>query len=917
MIETEIKRHAQVEQPSVLDGLKRMGVVAGGGVKDATVNALENYTEHVPDAAMGLTMGFGLGAVTKAGKFGPQVAAIAGSVMAMQWAKNELTGNRWNGFGKAMVDAYQSPANMTEDRAVAARSLGSFAVDTAVAVPAFSAGFAGGFKASPAGWGTRAAESLKSGTIELASSLRITEPVYIPQRVAVERSAMGRSGDISLSSSRMIEGRSFSSTDSTSSPFAEAAKLVRGKKSFDGLEGLNAALLESQVGKDTQLVGLKREMEGLLEQNQKIAAEKQTVDQQIRALEKERTEIGALTKETLILENSQLSLQIIIEARQQIGSLQSELARLEPKRGKGESAPQDATTPGGRAQEIRQQLKDMPTEEALTQARAKVTEAKEALAARRATAPEDVAKLTSAIEAATQTREGLIQSGSELTGKITEALKNYKQRSADLKEGRAEVEIAPEQAQVVKTDIQGGKKPMKTADTAGDGIVATAPRPSSSAMVKDFSPPTGASGPEPVRIADVEVKAEPASINADAPAAKSTAVKEVSSPVKSDAAPVAEMNPALTSLSKKMDATFFDAQRHSKAFEFQRSQRQAEREINDIESGRRKFSSAADKERALSTSRDRKMSADASLRDGVPPRYAQTLKKLVDYTKAVEAYYQAEPNSATRDAVMKQAVAKVEELMAPIDNIWNGIPGKTPDLARPGMRVNGERPVWPEERILQIQQHLDAKINTVDNAQAQRIGVVKDNSAFQELLKQHAAGELPKGGSVVFFTDEGTLLYQSELKVSQRSTVARAKDHASAEKHANNTPAFIDVAKIDRGLGPEGAGLWRFIGQENRIVGAAILQPVIKDGKPVELPGAKNRHGEPTIKKEVFRTIGDVPAEVTVNMAYGHMLNMLRAKKATIERGGAPDAVPPADALIGQAGHTGSAAVALTKPEGK
>lgn len=514
-----------------------------------------------------------------------------------------------------------------------------------------------------------------------------------------------------------------------------------------------------------------------------------------------------------------------------------------------------------------------------------------------------------------------IASSVKLSAKNTESINSFKQRSAHLKEGLAEVEIAPEPAQVVKTDTQGGKKSMKTADTAGDGIIATAPRPSSSTMVKDFAPPSGASGPEPVRIAD----AEPSTRVADSPAARSkdaSVVMETASPdVKKDMATEvrmpAEMSPALASLAKKIDTTFFDAQRHSKAFEFQRTQRQAERDINDIESGRRKFNSPADKERALSTSMERKSSADQSLRDGVPPRYAQTLKKLVDYTKAVEAYYQAEPVSATRDAVIKEAVAKVEELMSPIDNIWNGIPGKTPDLARPGMRAHGDRPIWPEERIQQIQQHLNAKINTVDNAQLQRISVVRDNVAFKELLKQHDAGELPQGGSVIFFTTDGTLLYQSELKVSQRSTQARAKDHASAEKHANNTPAFIDVAKIDRGLGPEGAGLWRFIGQENRIVGAAILQPVIKDGKLVELPGAKNRNGEPTIKKEVFRTIGDVPAEVTVNMAYGHLLNMLRSRKITAERGAAPDAVSSADALIGQCVSTGSATEALSKPEGK
>lgn len=575
---------------------------------------------------------------------------------------------------------------------------------------------AGSNKTAANAWEVRAVEQLKSGAIEMASSLRITEPKRAPAE---------RSSDSSISVTNTMETSGFTSTDPAIPPLADASKLIKTKKSFDGLNGLNSALLESRSDKDT--------------------------------------------------------------------------------------------------------LRD--------------------------------------------------------------------------------VETAPEPAQVAKPD--GGKKLMKTADTAGDGIVATAPRPSSSAMIKDFAPPSGASGPEPIRIAS---KAEPSSkVFEESPAAKSKeslAVAENSSTpvIALDLQKSAEISPALAALAKKMDSTFIDAQRHSKAFEFQRTQRQAERDINDIESGRRKFTSPADRERALSTSIDRKASADQSLREGVPPRYAQTLKKLVDYTKAVEAYYQAEPNSTARDAVMKTALAKVEELMSPIDNIWNGIPGKTPDLARPGMRVHGERPIWPEERIHQIQEHLDAKINTVDNAQAQRIGVVKDNVAFKELLKQHEAGELPKGGSVVFFTSEGTLLYQSELKVSQRSTQARAKDHASAEKHANNTPAFIDVAKIDRGLGPEGAGLWRFIGQENRIVGAAILQPVIKDGKLVELPGAKNRNGEPTIKKEVFRTIGEVPAEVTVNMAYGHLLNMLRSRKHTAERAAAPDALTE---------HCGSAEAVVSEPEGK
>lgn len=349
------------------------------------------------------------------------------------------------------------------------------------------------------------------------------------------------------------------------------------------------------------------------------------------------------------------------------------------------------------------------------------------------------------------------------------------------------------------------------------------------------------------------------------------------------AAPVIVKKSPLEILEIKLDYVFNDAQRHAEIFEQQRILRQAERDITEIESGRKRFTNPMQKEVILETAKAKKAAADQSLRDSGPPRYAQTLKKLHDVTKAIEAFCAAQTDSNKCSEAMQSSVKRLEEVMAPIDNIWNGIPGKTPDLCRPG--VAEAACVSSSERLKQIQKHLEAKINTVDGAQLQRISVVKENKAFKEILSLHDAGELPKDGSLIFFTSDGLLLYQSELKVSQRSTQSRAKDAASAQRHAANTPAFIDVVRLSQGLGPEGAGLWRFIGQENRIVGAAVLRPVFKDGKPVELPGAKNGRGEPMVKKEVTMTVGEIPAEVTLNMAYGHLLNTLRAKKTAMEKG--------------------------------
>jgi len=338
------------------------------------------------------------------------------------------------------------------------------------------------------------------------------------------------------------------------------------------------------------------------------------------------------------------------------------------------------------------------------------------------------------------------------------------------------------------------------------------------------------------------------------------------------------------SLLNRLEATFADAQTHAKIFEQQRSQRLAERDIADIESGCRRFSDPSQRQSVLEAAQAKKATADAALSVSGPPRYAQTLKKLHDFIRAAEACGRAETDDIKRCEFLRESLARLEELMVPIDKIWNGIPGKTQDLPRPGIRGKGEAPISADVRMSQIKEHLEAKINTVDGAQAQRVSVVKDNITFKEILKLHEAGELPGEGSLVFFTNDGMLLYQAELKVSQRSTQARAKDAASAQRHATNTPAFIDIARLDQGIGPEGAGLWRFIGQETRIIGAAVLRPAMKDGKLVELPGARNGRGEPMVKKEVAMIIGEVPPEVNLNMAYGHLLNTLRAKKIASER---------------------------------
>ncbi len=490
----------------------------------------------------------------------------------------------------------------------------------------------------------------------------------------------------------------------------------------------------------------------------------------------------------------------------------------------------------------------------------------------------------------------------ELTGNMREALKAYKDRIAALNGGQAEVNESPEpqsqQAAEQDSKLEPESRTDSTVSTAGDGeqrtgeppIVTAAIREVPTLQVVDNTAPKVAALTEPVNPAPgpsaVKPQVAEAATQSNSRTVGKGTIKEVESAKQGVEAPVEKPSISAEALPKAraIEFAFQDAQRHSNSFDSQRALRQAERDIADIETNRKRFTGSAEREAALQEARNRKSEADAALKDN-SPKYAQTLKKLNDFIRAVENYARVEPNAATRDAMLRDSVRRLEELMMPIDNIWNGIAGKTADLPRPGVKTAGDRPVWPEERLNLIQNHLEAKINTVDGAQAQRVNTVKDNATFREIFQLFDEGKLPMGGSLVFFTAEGTLLYQSELKVSPKAYQSRAKDAASAEKHANNTPAFIDVSRLQRGHGPEGAGLWRFIGQESRIIGAAVLNPVMRDGKPVELPGARNKHGEPMVKKEVVMVINTVPEGISANMAYGHMLNTMRARKIALDRG--------------------------------
>ncbi len=344
-------------------------------------------------------------------------------------------------------------------------------------------------------------------------------------------------------------------------------------------------------------------------------------------------------------------------------------------------------------------------------------------------------------------------------------------------------------------------------------------------------------------------------------------------------------------IESQLKRVYADAQIFCRPFEHQRMLKTAERDIYAITTGKETFADSQSRAHALEQAELRKARAQSELRDN-SPKYAQTLKKFCEFICAAQRLCSLETDESKRESMFKDSLRRLEDLMMAIDNIWNGIPGRTPDLPRPAhlqsSRTGDKTSIdlscqKEEERIEQIRKHLMAKIDTVDGAQAKRVENVANNAVIKEMMVLHDAGNLPEDGSIIFFTREGLLLYQIELNAPKR--LERAESAEAAQRHAENTPAFIDISRLKKGLGPDGAGIWRFIGQENRIVGAAVLRTVFKDGKPVELPGSRHgRKGEPMVKKQVEAVIGEVPDEVKVEMPYGNLLNAMRAKKLSRQK---------------------------------
>lgn len=293
-----------------------------------------------------------------------------------------------------------------------------------------------------------------------------------------------------------------------------------------------------------------------------------------------------------------------------------------------------------------------------------------------------------------------------------------------------------------------------------------------------------------------------------------------------------------------VEAAFEEAGLQVRRFSLQREVKNGRAQEARILSGEAdsEFADAESKSKCLEQIRATTGKAQSDLHQIGPAKYAQTVRSLRDYAVCAESYLSTESNEVARSQFAKQATVQLEGLMRNVDNIYKGVNGQIPDLRR----INHDRPFDAVARLNDIRQHLDRRMDVINNSQRARIGMIENIPVIKEILGNPQL--VPDGQAVLFFDSCGKIV--------------RATD--------NGAPLVIDGHRLRRGVDTDGAGLHRFIGHEN-IEGAAVIKVKLDgQGRPIPLRGSSAEN--PKYVKEVVNIIGTVPSGVEVGDSLGELM---------------------------------------------
>jgi|GEM_PF-4035921 hypothetical protein len=214
-------------------------------------------------------------------------------------------------------------------------------------------------------------------------------------------------------------------------------------------------------------------------------------------------------------------------------------------------------------------------------------------------------------------------------------------------------------------------------------------------------------------------------------------------------------------------------------------------------------------------------------------KYAQTTKAIHTFATAVVNFLNCETDESVKASCLADSVKKIENLMCGPDNLYKGIPNKTPDIPR-----FADASMSLSDRLEQLEVHMREKISKMDGDQAQRIKKVEGIPVLVNLLNRTSVPATRfSEDAVFFFNQEGILI----------DGVAIRQD------------ADFDQSNLDK-----------VMEKAITVCGACVVRPERTEaGEMIALPDRANfKMSRPVIARRIDKVLGKVPDNLVVGSMF-------------------------------------------------
>lgn len=709
-----------------LKGIERASTVLAGGLADGMINGLSNAAEHKWDttkkAAESFAAGYGLSALSKAGRFGTPVATAAGLTMGGIWVYSELKAGRPQAALGAIDDAYHSGAHLEANRKQFAASGGAMAFDATLAVVAGGSGFLTAAKMHPMHVeGLNFAKASYGKTLDFMSRN--------PEDFAVNRKFAGK--------------------DSLG-PWETIKNLNSDKpKGISNLADIQAHLERQRLSDDHQIIDIQERMRAASRENTDLALAETAEGTKYSRLNAEKQSIASLTNETEAVTRAQRDLTHTQELARSVPGKEREVANLAKEAETAQRAVRQEVDETGaptseklaadekaaarkKAQDELAALKEMANPEAVGRARAKLQTAESNLEAARAKQPELLAAKEAELEASRVESARLAAARAELNSHATTLIKAHTERmSAMVADPTLYVKgQRPEPAVVVRANEVAAPKAGKV-EVVKETAPST-PAVDAAAMAKRFDQQIVADKPAPI-----EAKVEKASA----------------------------LSPELTS-ARERAAT---AVRENEMLRQIQTHQQTLREIDE---GTYRPTQGRSVEEVRQQATTNIEAIQAKLGTSNPASYTRAIKSVGEYAREVARELGRINDSGERGRFAVTAADTLEAMMNRLPNSYKGFKGELGDISPVRSSTS------PELRISEIQNHLEAKAKMLDGSRNRQLQDASENHpVLSEILRRSRAGELPEDGTIVLFGKDGTFLNPANSRSPHFIEVRRLNEH--------------------------------------------------------------------------------------------------------------------------------------------